>query len=177
MTDQLISRPTAELAKEKGFNWPVKSFYKADGQDEPASIKCIATDYNKMPHVSAPTQSLLQKWLREKHLIYIVVRKSTKDWWMWCIQDHVQESYRLNSYEEALEEGLKKALTLIPCDNSVPQERVYKILDCTGVEMPGPTWLQSLNERYTFDEADRMVKSLNESGEYRPYSMKKISDD
>lgn len=64
----------------------------------------------------APTQSLLQKWLREKHNIHINPRcqsgkylytyvKETKKSFIWG------GSY--NTYEEALEAGLLEALKLI----------------------------------------------------------------
>lgn len=71
---------------------------------------------------SAPTQSLLQRWLREVHNIHISMLH------FWDFENDT-ESYKANisqinnevlhtdfhdSYELALEEGLKKALNLIP---------------------------------------------------------------
>lgn len=72
---------------------------------------------------TAPTQSLLQKWLREKHNIHIVCwwydkedkfytelgRKTKEKIFVQC----GNTTLLFNTYEEALEEGLKHALTLI----------------------------------------------------------------
>ena len=78
MEDQLISFETAKLAIEKGFNISVLNCYNENeelGDFEDYSI----VDFNSFPIVkgsnmnmySAPTQTLLQRWLREKHDIHI----------------------------------------------------------------------------------------------------------
>jgi len=46
----------------------------------------------------------------------------------------------------------------------------YKILDKDGVEMPDH-WS---GRRRTYEEAEKMVDSLNKNGEYRPYTMVKV---
>lgn len=46
----------------------------------------------------------------------------------------------------------------------------YKILDKDGVEMPDH-WS---GRRRTYEEAKKMVDSLNKNGEYRPYTMVKV---
>ena len=46
----------------------------------------------------------------------------------------------------------------------------YKILDKNGVEMPGH-WS---GRRRAYDEAKKMVDTLNKNGEYRPYTMVKL---
>jgi hypothetical protein len=44
---------------------------------------------------------------------------------------------------------------------------IYKILDKDGVEIP-----RHWSGRFrTYDEAKKMVDSLNKNGEYRPYTM------
>jgi hypothetical protein len=72
MTDKLISFETAKLAKEKGFNIPVNGVYVDNGTLSFARDN-DETDYNwnERKGYSAPTQSLLQKWLREKHDIHV----------------------------------------------------------------------------------------------------------
>jgi hypothetical protein len=141
MKEQLISFDTAKLAKEKGFfdksirggiriSQPyfynekgVK--YKFDDIFNEDNIGNLNNCYN------APTQSLLQKWLREKHGIHIQVYVMEKwlengnemDVWF---EVNLKTTNRLNglsnvksnmlefnSYEEALEEGLQEALKLI----------------------------------------------------------------
>ena len=67
----------------------------------------------------APTQSLLQKWLREKHKIHITIFSSSQESWMFRItkpnQMLTEGIYGEDfiTYEEALEVGLQEALKLI----------------------------------------------------------------
>ena len=46
----------------------------------------------------------------------------------------------------------------------------YKILDKDGAEMPDH-WS---GRRRTYEEAKKMVDSLNKNGEYRPYTMVEV---
>ena len=73
---------------------------------------------------SAPTQSLLQKWLRDKHSIHIVVNPTVEMYWTFGLINIGNEYIKLsgpiiydkndyNLYEEALEIGLQEALKLI----------------------------------------------------------------
>ena len=99
MTDQLISFETLELAMSKGFIW---------------------YDHKRR---RMPTQSLLQKWLREKHNLIVepigsVVDKTfgIKIFYLGKIATKLSiggPNYG-NTYEEALEAGLIEALKLIP---------------------------------------------------------------
>ena len=83
MEEQLISFDTAKLAKEKGFNIPCENFYIEYIDDDVADLfnyeeqrgSGYAELYrnNQEFKYSAPTQSLLQKWLREVHSIHIEV--------------------------------------------------------------------------------------------------------
>ena len=123
MTDQLISIETAKLAKEKGFheetqamtvgeNYPIVS----NPQEE------SPYDWNGRKGYSIPTQSLLQKWLREKHNIDILIKPWTGDikgskTYAADVTIFGSTRYvkclRLNTYEEALEQGLRQGLLLI----------------------------------------------------------------
>jgi len=107
MKEQLISSITAKLAKEKGFE-----FHCICNEKDPFDCKCDG----RVP------QSLLQKWLREKHNIHIEIKKSNNikngfwvevDIWdeVHCIESLA--SVNFNTYEEALEVGLCEALKLI----------------------------------------------------------------
>ena len=132
MKDQLITLKTAKLAKEKGFNLFSPAWY---GCDEPASglepnrlfHRSYATwdelgtedDQEGTEIYSAPTQNLLQKWLREKHFIDIFIIDSIKenhyDWEIRLEDDKPKlecDQYYL-TYELALEDALIKALKLI----------------------------------------------------------------
>jgi len=105
MKEQLISFETAKLAREKGFPFNGSSIYKVVNILQDSLFGTLLT-----------SQSLLQKWLREKHNIHIIIRPGFGDpfWYDYIIepQTFVAES-SFNSYEEALEEALQKALNLI----------------------------------------------------------------
>lgn len=83
MTDTLITFETAKLAKSKGFNIPVRfgvfgSKMKLTENHGWEHYKILElNDWNKKPRksYSVPTQSLLQKWLREVHDIHIQIRR------------------------------------------------------------------------------------------------------
>lgn len=129
MEEQLISFETAKLAKEKGFDIATVSFYDGYIDNTP---KLISKQLSKEPiinwnkdykegghgvYYSAPTQSLLQKWLREKHNIIVEpIFMSSRDWNI-IIHTVVNTSLSLleenTAYEEALEAGLQEALKLI----------------------------------------------------------------
>lgn len=137
--DELISIETARLACDKGFNIPVLNCYNENGEigdiDELEFI-----NYNRWPKTfgsnqnlySAPTQSALQKWIRENKFLYIEVSRShlddyTKNSIFNCNiidgnegikgKNIVVRSKNFNcnfdSYDEALEFGLQHALTLL----------------------------------------------------------------
>ncbi len=129
MKDTLITISTAKLAKEKGFNEVVDEIY--DTYNSPPTLdyhiiynanELKHSDDNKNHFVSAPTQSLLQRWLREEHNIEVnVIHIGGGS----CHEDtgEVYKLYKCSifpnykqtklSYEEALEQGLKEALKLL----------------------------------------------------------------
>jgi hypothetical protein len=67
MEEQLISYSTAVLAKEKGFDSKVYEFYLKDKKMLYSDGNIFQKEnHNVFPDIiSAPTQSLLQKWLRD----------------------------------------------------------------------------------------------------------------
>ena len=134
MEDELISFETAVLAQEKRFNVPSMYFYEGDYQslytyDTRMDWTDIQQSPNKSQRYNAPTQSLLQRWLREKHGMIILIgidldkndpkdrSKYTfsanwevpgNDWDGWYDEDGQH-----SSYEKALEVGLQEGLKLI----------------------------------------------------------------
>ncbi len=136
MKQQLISFETARLAKEKGFNIEVYAEY-----NESSIIQYFPTDwgYNEIEDIlfnansiekcfSAPTQSLLQKWLREIYRIDVIILPNTSSndvflsiipsktysnflWKDLESMDTITNNYK--TYEEALEVGLQEGLKLI----------------------------------------------------------------
>lgn len=150
MKEQLISFKTAKLAKEKGFNLKSKKGYYTYQKD----IETALTEYKNPIDIdksqectfanackpfansdlpkdflcTAPTQSLLQKWLRERHNLHIYIDTTSS---FGDMQSHVSKYKALvkvpfkpfkwttgkyylgDTYEEALEKGLQEALKLI----------------------------------------------------------------
>lgn len=146
MKEQLISFETAKLAKDKNFsgNMGWNEYYydeKHDNELIHGSDKSYPTDlnFNNMGEetleqkefskwektlIKAPTQSLLQKWLREKHDIYIssYIDPFAGDFWYTIVlfkkgkdKATINEDSKtnFNDYEEALEKALYEALKLI----------------------------------------------------------------
>ncbi len=130
MTEQLISFETAKLAKEKGFDLhTIDTFYQWDGSISlchSQSFRALEVQDKSRPECYAPTQSLLQKWLREEHEIFVQVTWEPIIHYYYCRIDtwnnlpkHVlyfsdgASTPEFYSYEEALEKGLYEALKLI----------------------------------------------------------------
>lgn len=111
MKEQLITFETAKLAKEKGVIIKSDIAYNSIGTLEiPRGINYYA-----------PTQSLLQKWLREVHNIHTNVHygltftfKINGDLKGNDYVDYSEmDKFWGRTYEEALEKGLQEALKLI----------------------------------------------------------------
>ncbi len=121
MTDQLITLETAKLAQEKGFDVFSKfgqdiSLFTKDGEHTYYANYGFMYSGLSDGYIPAPTQSLLQKWLRETHGIHIQITKFG-NMWDYNIESDEQcddtHSCLFNSYEKALESALQSALNLI----------------------------------------------------------------
>lgn len=133
MTETLIMFETAKLAKEKGFDEEGIEIYPISHFDEHLKTHTRHSKYVKnseTDHILAPTQSLLQKWLREVHRTDTTV---ITDWTkggrvyyvgfsfvnpnneidIWFSNDNENRKVKYLSYEGALEIGLQEALKLI----------------------------------------------------------------
>ena len=150
MEDQLITFETAELAKVNGFDELTPNLYvvdtdvrtaKANNNGRTNSNYIERKDYKVY---SRPTQSLLQKWLRETHNIDVVITPERyTDGVNYLVQaqkwdlttDHasnpnfvIKGSYWFNdngeypTYETALEKGLIEALKL----NKIKGNKTYR---------------------------------------------------
>jgi hypothetical protein len=125
--ERLVSFETAVLAKKKGFNEMSTNLWK-----NPTGLATLCKgvmwynnrkgeDGRELPAYSAPTQSLLQRWLREIHNIHVIVTHFTNqpidnELWENCFQVYVQgdglHPYH-RTYEESLEFGLQEGLKRI----------------------------------------------------------------
>lgn len=102
--EEICTYEVAKLAKEKGFDVPTAKNYRHEN-----GATC-----------NAPTQSLLQRWLREEKGYYVypffdneskrwtwVCRERTGDMWIPLVDF---EERHFDTYELALEDALKYAL-------------------------------------------------------------------
>jgi hypothetical protein len=133
MNEQLVSFEVAKLAKEVGFNWKCNFYDEYITVYEVQNVKYnrkkfgIYEDWNHKKYgkafTSLPTQSLLQKWLRDIHGIAVHISTDITLSWIYTIQSlHPQATYTgltihseqvFSTYEESLEKGLYRALKLI----------------------------------------------------------------
>lgn len=148
MKEQLISFDTAKLAKEKGLQIGTRKSYIHHLKDyfyddDPTHRESYLADTIRLDYdfymvngeedygdfsnenytmYEAPTQSMVQKWLRDKHNIHIQINLEVLKHPYFSSEVIVITSEHYHSictsnpyptYEEALEEGLQEALNLI----------------------------------------------------------------
>jgi hypothetical protein len=141
MKEQEISPQTAKLAKLKGFDWECRGYYKPKSRFKDnlqehfgkfnSNKKQIYVDENGIVQIvemcSAPTQSLLQRWLRDIHKIFVTT--SINPYFQGDLVGYYAQVKSLSSInqgerlldgftiflkiEDSLEEGLFEALKLI----------------------------------------------------------------
>ena len=129
MTEEFVTLETAKLLKEKGFKEDVFTFYEVDcveGDMILSETYDESENFNeKNDCLSAPTQSLAQKWLRETKNIHICVYNCACGYGYEISKadngTHMASSVykgpndggEWDTYEEALEAGILEALKLI----------------------------------------------------------------
>lgn len=149
MQEKLVDRATAVLAKEKRFDWKCRGYYSSLHNTVMTNGTLHgAVDHNNpyydkfagYPYYSAPTQSLLQKWLREIHKLHLSVVYShdhnkysvagfdqfhgdelkkrnprSEGRFPYPYKSNFKQHYwKYETFEEALEVGLFEALNLLP---------------------------------------------------------------
>ena len=131
MEDTRVTFETSKLAKEKGFpqepNRRKIPYYNYKGEFK-GDVKDWLRKYLKnedtsdVESVSAPTQSLLAKWLRERYNIHVTSQIGNLDFintYHYDIRYIDKNKFKckvkgnFKTYEEALEAGLQEALKLI----------------------------------------------------------------
>lgn len=129
MTEELVTLETAKLLKEKGFKEDVFTFYEVDcveGDMILSETYDESENFNeKNDCLSAPSQSIAQKWLRETKNLYICVYNCACGYGYEISKadngTHIASSVyegpndggKWDVYEDALEAGLQEALKLI----------------------------------------------------------------
>ena len=123
--EEIVTFEVAKLAKEKGFNVPTIRYYLIDTVGWVKTA--IYNNWNDSTiRYSAPTQSLLQRWLREERGIIVEVFMDDdsnmpltynihqyKDWNWECVCHHHGNYYAVTDWELCLEDALKYALEKI----------------------------------------------------------------
>lgn len=135
MFEQLISFKTAVLSKEKGFDWLTHSAFNEKEQQCAKIYQSIGANgetswekyWNKEDvFYSRPTQSHLQKWLREEQKIEIDIKVVKEGYKAYVFRNHSEALDKVidflkerkgieKTYELALEGALQEALNLIKC--------------------------------------------------------------
>jgi hypothetical protein len=128
MQSVIVDFQTAKLAKEKGFiGYKSKVHYRIS---EECLINGLIEDYADHNltenYFSAPTQSILQKWLRDNHNLIIIIQLDQTSYPKYCFNLYKYEDFGnyeeikiLNwglyrNYEKALEGALLYGLANIP---------------------------------------------------------------
>ena len=122
--DEICTYEVAKLAKEKGFRETVGWYYNTNGLNL-LKRGCNGGNPNLINGLySAPTQSLLQRWLREEKKLHIDI-VATASGYCWVIDETNgtsitdsdvlnrftnDDSGRFDTYELSLEDALKYAL-------------------------------------------------------------------
>ena len=124
LTEDYVSLETAKLLKEKGFDIPVWTYYENDDYEIVIDNEIIfgsTRNWNNSStrYISAPTQAMVMKWLREEHNIAINIGwgeifEDKFQWWCIILNykdgSILRESEYYATYEEAAEAAIKYCL-------------------------------------------------------------------
>lgn len=124
--EDYVSFEVARLAKKAGFNWIVRRWYEDFGNKdlfEPITPANYNDEKVFSDVISAPTQSLLQKWFRKIHNIHIEVICNNIITKIYTSEittigfEKITEIF--TSYEEVLEKGLQEAFKILKNDRTI----------------------------------------------------------
>lgn len=129
MTEELVTLETAKLLKEKGFVWECERTISCDKiirrWNHPQYISCCTEIDGELVEFLCPTLYVAQKWLRETKNLHIEIYRSAVGYGYaivkanngtWQEDDDSRgpnDGGLWDTYEEALEAGIKEALKLI----------------------------------------------------------------
>lgn len=86
--EEICTYEVAKLAEEKGFDWKCLNYYNRD--KNLMVVKPFIIEYTNSQidegYITAPTQSLLQRWLREEKNIHIEII-ATASGYYWCVNN------------------------------------------------------------------------------------------
>jgi len=124
MKDEYVKYGTAKLLKEKGFDWECYGTYNIIEEvlmNEHSVTVISHTNKNSTlgdAWISAPTQQMACRWLREEKMIFISPFPTFKDClpYSWrvdiknCFGEELGGKYEYITYEDAVEAALKYVL-------------------------------------------------------------------
>ena len=119
MKEDYCSFELSKLAKEKGFNWPVRAVWaEIEGEwrvMHASERKWNDREFAEDGSISAPTHCHLAKWLREVHGIIVFVdwKYAISPFYHIITPDNELIGNVEENHHDAFEAGLKKALKLI----------------------------------------------------------------
>ena len=117
--EEICTYEVCKLAKEKGFNVQTFDWYDYTGNYNKGFIPRKLHECPRYKEYYAPTQGLLQRWLREERGIVIELKysdstESFRPFWSWQIYNTLGITLEIGepntTYELALEDALKYAL-------------------------------------------------------------------
>lgn len=119
MKDEYVKFETAKLLKEKGFDWECDWYYPKNG-GEIEMLDLYELNYCRESFISAPTQQMACRWLREEKGIFVDIRvySGLPVQFGYDISVLYPDktlvdkggTFGFSSYEEATEKGLKYVL-------------------------------------------------------------------
>src|SRR6478752_4998445 len=129
--EDIVSFETALILKERGFDCPARKGYRENKELDSFTFNESRTNdslnrdkLDRKDFISvAPTFYAAAKWLREKHKLRVFVTQGVSGNFNFEIYkppvvpnqigrwDRVENTASVNTYEEALEVGINKALT------------------------------------------------------------------
>jgi hypothetical protein len=130
MKEALVDYDTAVLAKQKGFDWECRYYYHPDKPEKArgwfgelnTNGMTYWEDDKKVPkkEISAPTQSVLQKWLRDVHKLETGLKYWDNDKYSYEVMKifngkmlHLNRMVFIGDYEKTLEKALVESLKQI----------------------------------------------------------------
>ena len=123
--EYFVSLEVAKLLKEAGFDWNCYKLYEREYERDGIVQAVTSANWNSsLKYYSASTLDVVQRWLREIKCIHLYVRPIlderkyvvtvvVDDLTWGQVNDNTGTAKRFNTYEEAQESGIKKALEII----------------------------------------------------------------
>lgn len=115
--EEICTYEVCKLAREKGFDVQTFDWYDYTGNYNKGFIPHKLHECPRYKEYYAPSQSLLQRWLREEKgiMIEITIWLQSDGSWRYRYKIQTKEEFisslnEYNSYELALEDALKYAL-------------------------------------------------------------------